>query len=194
MHILERSFYNRDTVTAARSLLGKILVHQVDGVCISGIIVETEAYCGRDDPASHAYGNKTPRNAAMFGDIGHAYVYFIYGNHFCFNIVAKVGDASAGAVLIRALEPVAGINQMQVNRKATNPRLLTNGPGRLTQALGITGEHNVVDLTKQKTLYVVDGTRVDSDQVVATPRIGIRRAQDKLWRFYIAGNQWVLQK
>ncbi|TET06055.1 DNA-3-methyladenine glycosylase [Candidatus Dependentiae bacterium] len=189
--ILDRWFYSRDTVLVARDLLGKLLVCKYNRKLLSGIIVETEGYRASDDPASHAYKGKTRRNAPMFDLVGYSYVYFIYGNHFCFNVVAKSNDQKAGAVLIRALEPLDGIEFMQKNRKQEDLQLLTNGPGKLTQALGISQDHNVLDLTKLKKLYIVDGILVKSDDVVTTNRIGIGVAHEKQWRFYLASNRWV---
>ncbi len=148
MNSINRSFYQRDTVTVAQDLLGKLLVRELNGQVLLGIIVETEAYTF-DDPASHTYCGKTARNAPMFGDVGHAYVYFIYGNHFCFNIVAKENDMPAGAVLIRALEPMNGIALMHKHRKKHNVRILTNGPGKLAQALHITKQHSGLDITQK---------------------------------------------
>lgn len=189
--ILDRRFYTRDTVLVARDLLGKLLVCKYNGKLLSGVIVETEGYRASDDPASHAYKGKTRRNVPMFDLVGYSYVYFVYGNHFCFNVVAKSNDQNAGAVLIRALEPIDGIEFMQQNRKQENLLLLTNGPGKLTQALGISQDHNALDLTKLKRLYIVDGISVRCNDVVTTSRVGIRVAHEKPWRFYLASNHWV---
>jgi DNA-3-methyladenine glycosylase len=181
--ILDYSFYQRDTVVVAKDLLGKKLVRIIDGTILSGIITETEAYCFSDDPASHAYRGKTVRNTPMFGNPGSAYIYFIYGNHFCFNIVAKKENQIAGAVLIRAVQPAAGIELMHQLRNKKDERILANGPGKLTQAFQINKSHNLIDLTQINELYVTMG--VTPEKVHATPRIGISQAQEKLWRFVI---------
>ena len=186
MGILPRDFYQRDAVTVARELIGKKLIRHVDGQELSGIIVEVEAYKYKDDPASHAYRGKTPRNEPMFGTVGCAYVYFIYGNHFCLNIVARAKGVEAGAVLIRGIEPVQNpenITAMKKNRNKDDIKILCNGPGKLTQAFCINKTHNFCDMTKAGELYVCDGVQVDDDYIMDTPRIGISLAQDKLWRF-----------
>jgi len=189
--ILGRHFYERDTIIVARELLGKLLVHTIGDKLLSGIIVETEAYRASDDPASHAYCGKTARNEPMFGSVGYSYVYFVYGNHFCLNIVAKAKGQEAGAVLIRAVEPVDGLAVMRRHRNQKNDYLLSNGPGKLTQALGISRQHNARDLICSKELYVVD-SRIDvADQIVTSPRIGIKRASVFPWRFYLKTNRWV---
>jgi DNA-3-methyladenine glycosylase len=138
----DSSFYSRPTKVVARELLGKTLVRLIVNTMgqltrISGIIVETEAYGFRDDPASHAYRGLTLRNNAMFGGIGRAYVYFTYGNHFCVNVTARSHEIKAGAVLIRALQPLEGIDLMKCNRKTDNILSLTSGPGKVTQSLNI---------------------------------------------------------
>jgi len=183
MKIVPGSFYERDTVTVARALLGKRIIRTLDRFTLSGIITQTEAYCFSNDPASHAYRGKTKRNAAMFGPVGHAYVYFIYGNHFCFNIVARKSTMQAGAVLIRAIEPLKGIDLMHKHRGKKERKILTDGPGKLAQALGITTSHNGVNLVQQGQLYVTEGDSIDTTTIYATPRIGISVGQDKLWRF-----------
>ena len=138
MTLVTRSFYARDTVKVAQDLLGKTLVRDVNGIVVSGIIVETEAYRYKDDPASHSYGGMTERNKAMFGQVGRAYVYFTYGMHFCVNAVARSPDYSAGAVLIRSIIPQQGIDFMSKQRKTSDISNLANGPAKLTQALQIT--------------------------------------------------------
>ena len=136
--ILERKFYERQTVTVAKQLLGKKITRKIGRSKISGIITETEAYRGSDDPASHAAIKMTARNKLMFGKAGISYVYFTYGMYFMFNVVAKSKNQNAGAVLIRGIYPQTGINIMKKNRKIENLRKLTDGPGKLTQALQIT--------------------------------------------------------
>ena len=135
-NILARDFYDRDTVTVARDLLGKRLVRIEDGVVMSGVICETEAYGHADDPASHAHRRRTERNSAMFGQTGRAYVYFTYGMHHCFNVVARAPGVAAGAVLIRAILPCQGMDSMIRNRG--RDQNIADGPAKLAQALGIT--------------------------------------------------------
>ena len=181
--MLPREFYHNDTVTVARNILGKRIIRKIKGIEMSGIITETEAYKHTDDPASHAFGKQTDRNKAMFEDVGHAYVYFTYGMHYCFNVVARHPKIKAGAVLIRAIEPEKGINKMQKNRGTINLKNLTNGPAKLTQALKITRKHYGVDLTKDSKLYITDG--IKHEKIHTSPRIGIKKATDKLWNFKI---------
>ena len=184
MTILPRAFYSRDTVTVAKSLLGKKIVRKIGKHEISGIIIETEAYRHKDDPASHAFRKITERNKVMFDEVGKAYVYFTYGMHYCFNVVAKSPKFKAGAVLIRAITPEKGIEIMEKNRGTKDMKKLTNGPAKLTQALEITKEHYGVDLTVNSKLFIVDGVR--SGKIIASPRIGIKNATDRLWNFKIS--------
>jgi len=186
MVILARSFYDRDTVDVAKDLLGKTLVRKINGNIISGIISETEAYRYKDDPASHTYGGMTERNKAMFGPVGRAYVYFTYGMHYCVNAVARSPDYDAGAVLIRSLVPKKGIDFMVHQRKISDISNLTNGPAKLTQALMITKKEYGEDLTKRSSLYVIDGLKIKKSQILSGPRIGIKKANDKMWNFKIA--------
>jgi DNA-3-methyladenine glycosylase len=185
----DSSFYSRPTKVVARELLGKTLVRLIVNTMgqltrISGIIVETEAYGFRDDPASHAYRGLTLRNNAMFGGIGRAYVYFTYGNHFCVNVTARSDEIKAGAVLIRALQPLEGIDLMKCFRKTDNLLSLTSGPGKVTQALNITRDLNEEDMTNIKSkLHIEFG--IDVFDIVTTRRIGITRALDKSWRFVV---------
>ena len=159
LRVLAREFYNRDTVCVARELLGKTLVRKIDRQKLSGIITETEAYKGKNDPASHASRKMTERNKVMFGQIGKTYVYFTYGNHFMLNAVAKNEKSNAGAVLIRSIEPQEGIKLMIKNRKTSIILNLTNGPGKLTQAMNITKEQNNIDLTKNSPVFITDGIK-----------------------------------
>jgi DNA-3-methyladenine glycosylase len=184
--ILRRSFYNQPAIQVARELLGKVLIHGATG----GIIVETEAYLGLDDAASHAYRGITKRTEVMFGPPGHAYVYFIYGMYECVNVVAE-RDGTAGAVLIRALEPLLGIELMQTRRHgAKRLRDLASGPGKLTIALGITRALNGADVTKGP-LVVRDRRGAEPFEIVAGPRIGISKCAELPLRFTIAGNEFV---
>ncbi len=194
MRIIERKFYSRNTVDVAKDLLGKILVRIVNGKALSGTIVETEAYRSTDDPASHSFRGMTERNSVMFGEVGRAYVYFTYGNHHCLNIVAKESAMPAGAVLIRAIEPIDGISLMHRYRKTHDLYNVASGPGKLTQALKITKKQNGVDVTRKGELYVVNGTYVSASHIVATSRIGIRLALDKHWRFLVANNDFISKK
>ncbi|MGA2736433.1 MAG: DNA-3-methyladenine glycosylase [Bryobacteraceae bacterium] len=186
--ILPRSFYARPTIEVARGLLGKLLVHGET----SGKIVETEAYPGGDDLASHSARGITPRTRVIFGPPGHAYVYFIYGMYECLNLVAEP-DGRPGGVLIRAIEPVGGIETMQHRRpSARTLRDLTSGPGRLTLALGITRAQNGADVTRGN--LTVRSPRAPHDEpfeIEVTPRIGIRHCADWPLRYTIKGNPFV---
>ena len=173
---ITREFYNRNTIVVAKDLLGKILVRVVGNKILSGIIVESEAYRSIDDPASHSYKGKTERNNVMFGEVGHAYVYFTYGIHYCLNIVAKEHSIPAGAILIRAIEPIEGIEQMQKFRKTNDLYNLTNGPGKLTKALNVTKKQNGVDVVKKDEIYILNGREIDNSSIIATSRIGISTA------------------
>jgi DNA-3-methyladenine glycosylase len=177
MNILDRKFYRRDTLQVARALLGKKLVRQINGLELSGMIVETEAYCGREDSACHAHRGKTPRNAVMFGEPGHAYVYFTYGMHYMLNLVTEAAE-NPSAVLIRAVLPLAGIKEMEDRRKRKGADL-TNGPAKLCQALSIDKSLNGWDLTCGKELWVEDYKKIPAKSIIATPRIGIDYAQAK---------------
>ena len=180
MKKLNRDFYLQDTVEAAKALLGKILVHNTENGILSGRIVETEAYL-HNDPACHACRGMTKRNRIMFGDPGHAYVYFTYGFHYCVNFVTQPHGIPE-AVLIRALEPLQGSEIMKQNRNKENLRDLCSGPGKLTQAMMIDLELNGEDLLSDR-LFVID-EQFEVGEIAAVPRIGIKEATDKLWRFY----------
>ena len=184
MKPLPSSFYNRDTVTVAQELLGQILVREIDGGRLSGRIIETEAYTGPGDPASHAFRGPTPRSRIMFGPPGVAYVYFCYGVHHLLNVVTEK-DGTAGAVLIRGLEPVEGVDQMMNNRKQQKEKGLMNGPGKLTQGMEITLSLNGWNLTKGKELYIIEGKTKPGERIITAPRVGIRKGTDKFWRFLI---------
>jgi DNA-3-methyladenine glycosylase len=183
MNALPRKFYVNDTKQVAKDLLGKKLVRKIGSSILSGIIVETEAYKGRNDPASHAARKKTERNKIMFGEAGHAYVYFTYGMHYCFNVVAKKESDKSGAVLIRAIQPQQGIQLMIKNRKTDVIANLTNGPGKLAQAMQITLKQYNLDLTNSKSLFILDGKK--PTKIIAKPRVGIKEGTDKLWNFSI---------
>jgi len=163
-------------------LLGKKIVRKIGKCEISGIIIETEAYRHSDDPASHAFKKITTRNKAMFEEVGKAYVYFTYGMHYCFNIVARDSKFEAGAVLIRAIIPEKGIEWMEKNRGMKNNKKFTDGPAKLTQALRITKKHYGVDLTMDPKFYITEGVKTHG-RIISSPRIGIKNATDRLWNF-----------
>jgi len=184
--ILKRAFYERPTVEVARDLLGKVLVHGAT----AGVIVETEAYLGGDDLASHSARGLTDRTRVIFGPPGHAYVYFIYGMYECLNIVAEP-DGKPGCVLIRALEPVAGIETMQGRRQAARKiEDLASGPGKLTLALAITRAQNGADVTRGSLVVRAPAVR-RAVEIVTTPRIGITQCADWPLRFLVRGNAFV---
>ncbi|MBC7225722.1 MAG: DNA-3-methyladenine glycosylase [Thermoflexales bacterium] len=185
---LPRDFFARDTLQVARDLLGQVLVRLLDGERLSGRIVEVEAYIGEDDLASHARFGRTSRNEAMYGPPGHAYVYQIYGLHHCLNIVTEA-EGFPAAVLIRALEPLEGLEQMRQRRGVADPVLLTAGPARLCQAMEIDRRLDKADMCAPDAVLFVDaGAPVPDDQVATGPRVGVQgdlRARTVPWRFYI---------
>jgi DNA-3-methyladenine glycosylase len=193
---LPSEFYARDPRVVSRGLLGKVLVRRQHRKLLTARIVEVEAYLGENDPASHSFSGRTDRNFVLFGPPGISYVYFIYGNHYLFNVSCRL-DGEAGGVLFRALEPISGIEQMAQARdvsmeEAADPRFLTSGPGRLAEAFGITRElDNEKDLTSPKSdLFIVDdGFR--TGRIEVTPRIGITKAAERPLRYIIAGNKFV---
>ncbi len=203
-----RAFYLRNPRSVARDLLGKLLIRREHGhltagrIVLAGRIVETEAYLGTNDPAAHSAAGPTDRNRVLFGPPGHAYVYFIYGNHFCLNVSCQP-EGQSGGVLFRALEPVAGIGHMlraralpvRPNPTPAELRLISSGPGRLTQAFGITRlRDNGIDLAaSDSSLFIAeDGFR--PRRIVRTPRIGISKATASLLRYVIGGNAFVSGK
>jgi DNA-3-methyladenine glycosylase len=233
--ILPREFYEREPVTVARELLGKLLIRREGRKLLAGRIVEDEAYLGAKDPAAHAYSGRTPRNAVLFGPPGHAYVYFIYGNHYCLN-VSCMPEGDAGCVLLRAMEPVYGIEEMLQARGIVIPtlaptegarvghpssdhntapnevarmgrphvgsllgsaklRLISSGPGRMSEALGITRERdNAKDFTSRRSdLWFADGG-YRPGRIVASPRVGIKKAVEEPLRFLLADNPYVSGK
>ncbi|MDR3741641.1 MAG: DNA-3-methyladenine glycosylase [Terracidiphilus sp.] len=196
--LLPRAFFEDAPERVAPRLLGKLLVHHAAGGVTAGRIVEVEAYLGPHrtppDPAAHSFRGPTPRNAVLFGPPGHAYVYAIYGMYFCMNISCEA-DGQAGCILLRALEPVAGIPQMHLNRSLSptaHLRLLTSGPGRLCQALGLTrATHNGLDVTRASSPLQVRDDGVRPSEALVTPRIGIKHAVDWPLRFALRGNACV---
>jgi DNA-3-methyladenine glycosylase len=187
MSILRKEFYTCDTLQVARALLGKKLVHRSNGVTLTGMITETEAYCGEKDSACHAHRGKTPRNAVMYGEPGHAYVYFTYGMHYLLNLVTEA-EGNPCAVLIRAVLPLAGIAEMEMRRKKRGAEL-TNGPAKLCQAYAIDKSFNGWDLTVGRQLWLEDYKKIPEQSVMTTPRVGINYAEkehrEARWRFLV---------
>jgi DNA-3-methyladenine glycosylase len=193
---LSREFFNRDSRIVGRELLGKLLIRREGRKKLVGRVVEVEAYLGKDDPAAHSFGGPTPRNMVMFGPPGFAYVYFIYGNHYCLNVSCQP-EGNAAAVLFRALEPLVGIEKMAASRDVTiesprDLRSLTSGPGRMAEAFGVTRERdNGKDLTSNRSdLWLADDGFVPAE-TLATKRIGITKAAEREWRYIIKGNPFV---
>ncbi|HML23643.1 MAG TPA: DNA-3-methyladenine glycosylase [Aggregatilinea sp.] len=195
MPILTREFYTRPATTVARELLGALLVREIDGQRVSGLIVETEAYTGLDDMASHGRKRRTPRNTVMYGAPGHAYVYFTYGMHWLLNAVCEPEDQPA-AVLLRAIDPQEGQTIMAANRPGRPPREWTSGPARLAKALAVARDQNGLDLTDQGGgLWIEAGSPVPDEQMRTGPRIGLGSVVEPWlsmpWRFWIADNPFV---
>lgn len=188
---LDRSFYEKqDVVEAAKNLVGKFLITSIDGIITIGKIVETEAYSGRSDKACHAYKRRTPRTEVMYGPGGHAYVYICYGIHRMFNVVTNI-EGMADAVLIRAIEPVDGLDEMK-RRRGNHTGNLTSGPGVLTLAMGIKSEMTGIDLLGDKIYIASQGN--EACEIEISTRIGIDYAEEdafKPWRFYMKGNKYV---
>ena len=193
---LPRSFFNRDPRIVGRELLGKVLLRREGRSTLAGRIVELEVYLGSEDPAAHAAAGKTARNAVLFGPPGHAYVYFIYGNHYCLN-VSCLPEGDAGSLLFRALEPIAGLERMAANRQLEpwQERLIASGPGRLSEALGITRlRDNGKDLVDPRSdLRIVDDGFIP-EAIHESPRIGITKAVQLPLRYSVAGNPFVSGK
>ncbi len=193
MKSFSKSFFKKDTIAVAKALLGKLLIRETPSGLIVARIVETEAYL-LDDPASHSFNGRTPRNAPMFGVSGKSYVYFTYGMYNCLNVTTNkkgVGEA----VLIRALEPVEGIEIIKRNRGNVEEKNLCNGPGKLTIAFGITKEENDIDLLDEGSELRLMATGKARDfEIVETTRVGISKATEIQQRFYIKRNKWVSSK
>jgi DNA-3-methyladenine glycosylase len=193
---LERSFFERDTITVAKELLGKFLVHETKEGRTVGEIVETEAYIGPDDRASHAFNNlRTKRTEIQFGPKGHAYIYLVYGMNYCFNVTSGDVSGKPEAILVRSLEPIEGIEIMAKRRKIAEYQIkdLANGPGKLCTALAITKEHNGIDLCNSP-LFIEKGVKVDENKICQTKRIGVDYAREwkhMPWRFFIKENDFV---
>ena len=189
--ILPRDFYNRPTLTVARELIGARLVRILDGVKLVGLITETEAYISQKDLACHAKAGITPRTAVMFGEPGHAYVYFTYGNHWMLNVVTE-REGFPAAVLIRAIQPIEGVDTMLARRNGRD----TFGPGKLCQAMGITKSENGVDLTQTTGgIWIEPGVKVPNSLVTKGPRVGLNNTPErwlsKPWRFLV--KNWRLE-
>ncbi|HUO85724.1 MAG TPA: DNA-3-methyladenine glycosylase [Thermoanaerobaculia bacterium] len=192
---LPPDFFLQDTVTVARRLLGCILHHRIDGDLLSGRIVETEAYLGANDRASHARGGlRSARNESMYLEGGHAYVYFTYGMHFCMNVVTQQSGISE-AVLLRAVEPLRGIERMKRNRaKAKREIDLTNGPGKLCQAMEIDRSLDGEWLRGERLWLTAPKEEIAEESIGISPRVGIDNSGDAIWwplRFFIRSNSWV---
>ena len=184
---LRRDFFNRDTNTVARKLLGCRLVHIEDGARLAGIIIETEAYCGESDLGCHAKAGRTPRTEVMYGPPGFAYVYFTYGNHWLFNCVTRP-EGEPEAVLVRGIQPTEGIEVIAERRGKQPRKKWTDGPGKLTQALGIDGRYNQLDLTAPDAVVFIEcGIEVPDDLVTTGPRVGLNTVPEpwksKPWRY-----------
>ena len=192
---LTRDFFEQDTITVAKALLGLRLVRrEPDGGVTAGLIVETEAYCGYSDPACHSYKGNTERVRAMFGARGHAYIYLIYGMYHCLNVVSGA-PGEPEAVLIRALEPVEGIDLMETRRKTNKPKQLMSGPGKLTMAMDICRDFYGTDLATSEDLYLESIGH--TPEITASKRIGIDyagEAADWLWRFSVTGSPYISVK
>jgi DNA-3-methyladenine glycosylase len=190
--VLPRDFYDRPTLSVAKDLLGKVLVHRTEAGTAAGVIVETEAYIGEDDPACHAAPGPTRRNEPLYGPPGIAYVYLNYGIHYLVNAVTE-GEGHPAAVLIRALDPIDGIELMATRRAPDGRHIdradLCRGPGNLTRALGITVAHNRLDLTASQ--LCIEDRNIRRGRVSWGPRIGIRVAVERPWRCWIVGNRAV---
>ncbi len=189
---LKKNFYLRDVTDVAKELLGKFIVHSNQKKKLIAKIVEVEAYQGSIDKASHSFKGKTLRNKMMFEEGGRLYVYLIYGLHYCANIVT--GEKGIGdAILIRAVEPLHGINFMKTNRSGVKLNQLTNGPAKFCSAFGINKSHDGIDLSGD-TIYLTYGEVVKKDQIVETTRVGITKSTELKWRYFISDNKFVSKK
>lgn len=184
-------FFQRPVLQVAKDLLGKTLVTAHRATRTSGIIVEVEAYSGETDPAAHSFRGPTKRNEAMFKAGGHCYVYFIYGKHFCVNVVTE-GEGVGHAVLIRSLQPLEGLERMEKRRDVKDHFNFTSGPGKLCQALGINRSFNEEFFPVSKKIWIEDaGLQVKTSNIASGPRIGISKAVDWAYRFYLSDSLWV---
>jgi DNA-3-methyladenine glycosylase len=196
IHPLDRAFYSRNPRRVARELLGKVLVRQDGSLRLTARIVEVEAYLGAKDPAAHSAAGNTARTSVLFGPPGHAYVYFIYGNHYCLNVSCEP-EGKAGGVLFRAVEPMAGVEEMarargiEISSPKDLPRL-TSGPGRMAEAFSITRTRdNGIDLTSAASSLWIGEDGYRPRGIAVTPRIGITKAVDRPLRYILEGNPFV---
>lgn len=194
MLTLESKIFRQSTEEVARELLGKYICRESQEGLVCGKIIETEAYLSEDDPACHSSRGITRRNANMFGPPGKAYVYFIYGKYFCFNVVTRA-EGTGEAVLVRAVEPIVGLDIMKRRRGSNRGRYhLASGPGKLCQAFAIDKSLDGHDLL-EKPLYLAENSTADDRmRIIATPRIGISAAQDKLLRFIVSGSKYLSRR
>ena len=190
---LQRSFFARPSLEVARDLLGRVLVRTFpDGTRVSGRLVEAEAY-RQDDPASHSYRGRTARTEVMFGAPGHLYVYFTYGMHHCMNAVTGA-DGEGSAVLLRAAEPLEGLEEMAARRGTSDARLLLAGPARLCEAFGVGREDNGLDLVEGSALHIEVGAPVPDDLVAVGPRVGLTVAVENPWRFVVRDSRFLSRR
>jgi DNA-3-methyladenine glycosylase len=190
---LRRPFFARPSLDVARDLLGRVLVRTLsDGTRLAARLVETEAY-RQDDPASHSYRGRTARTDIMFGPPGRLYVYFTYGMHFCMNAVTGA-DGEGSAVLLRAAEPLEGVEEMAVRRRTQDSRLLLAGPARFCEAFGVGREHNGVDLVTSDVLHVETGSPVPDELIAAGPRVGLTVAVENPWRFVVRDSRYLSRR
>ena len=189
---LPRSFYARPSTEVANDLLGRLLIRRLPEGTLIGRIVECEAYA-EGDPASHSFRGRTPRNEVMFGPPGHLYVYFTYGMHFCSNVVPG-RDGEGCAVLLRAVEPLAGLEWMAERRGTSKERLLCAGPGRLTQAYGIGRPENGADLVEGRALFIGSGRPLQDSHVGVSSRVGVNVGVDRPWRFFEIGSPFASRR
>ena len=190
MRRLPRAFYARPAVDVAPDLLGRLLIRRLpDGARLVARIVEAEAY-EPGDPASHGFRGPTPRNLVMFGEPGHLYVYFTYGNHWMLNAVAR-GPGEGSAVLLRAAEPLAGLDRMARHRGRAGPRDLCSGPGKLAQALAADRSLNGADLVRGREVWIEEGDALPRAAIATGIRVGVNVGADRPWRFWVAGDPFV---
>ena len=189
---LRRSFYRRPPTLVGSDLIGKLLIRRLPGITLVGRVVECEAY-DEDDPASHSFRGPTPRNEVMFGPPGHLYVYFTYGMHFCANVVTG-RDGHGSAVLLRAVQPLEGLDWMAERRGLSDERLLCAGPGRLTQAFGIARAENGADLVRDGAVFLAKGRPPEAESIGVSARIGVNVGADLPWRFFELGSPFLSRR
>lgn len=190
--LLKEDFFRRDTILVAQDLIGKIMCVNLYGKCLTGKVVETEAYLGPGDPGSHSFRGKTKRNATMFGPAGFSYVYQIYGMYFCYNVTTDQEHIPA-AVLIRALEPVTGLETMSKNRRRKDVKDLLSGPGKLCQALGITKDVDGTSAIRGPVRFLLPDESTNLP-IITTTRIGLNQGADLKLRFYLQNSPYISRK